>query len=253
VRSILVASIIILSFLSACSDPSPESYAEFYDDYKEKNGVYYNYILVGPDVRWATGKIRKDVIWDKRFRAHGFVWFGHKDPKEAKKIAIDNCEQAVGKYECYVYVKGNDYVRLVERKKWLAQNSAARQLIAKEKDNYQKTLQRSNKSSLRINLNTSVDLTNLTNSVMNGWRAPYEKEMSSILNNSSCSSSVDLTNLTNSVMNGWRAPYKKEMSSLLSCSGCSSSVDLTNLTNSVMNGWRASYKKEMNSLLNCLP
>lgn len=97
-----------------------------------------------------------------------------------------------------------------------------------------------------------VDLTNLTNSVMNGWRADYKTQMGSLVQGTSCSASVDLTNLTDSVMNGWRGDYKRQMSSLLSCTGCSASVDLTNLTDSVMNGWRADYKRQMSSLLSCV-
>ena len=99
--------------------------------------------------------------------------------------------------------------------------------------------------------NISVNLTRLTNSVMNGWRADYKEEMGSLINGANCSSSVNLTALTNSVMNGWRADYKNEMGSLLSCTSCSSSVNLTKLTNSVMNGWRADYKNEMSSLISC--
>ena len=61
----------------------------------------------------------------------------------------------------------------------------------------------------------------------------------------------DLNALTNSVMNGWRADYKREMGSLISSSGCSASVNLTKLTNSVMNGWRADYKRQAGNLMNC--
>ena len=106
-------------------------------------------------------------------------------------------------------------------------------------------LQSSNKQTV------SVNLTRLTNSVMNGWRADYKAEMGSLINGANCSSSVNLTALTNSVMNGWRADYKSEMGGLLSCTSCSSSVNLTKLTNSVMNGWRADYKREMSSLISC--
>ena len=113
-------------------------------------------------------------------------------------------------------------------------------------------LQSSNKSANTNKRTVSVNLTRLTNSVMNGWRADYKAEMGSLVNGSRCSSSVNLTALTNSVMNGWRADYKSEMGSLLSCTSCSSSVNLTSLTNSVMNGWRADYKREMSSLISCL-
>lgn len=112
-------------------------------------------------------------------------------------------------------------------------------------------LQSSNKSAKSNKQTVSVNLTRLTNSVMNGWRADYKAEMGSLINGSNCSSSVNLTTLTNSVMNGWRADYKSEMGSLLSCTSCSSSVNLTTLTNSVMNGWRADYKNEMSSLISC--
>ena len=98
----------------------------------------------------------------------------------------------------------------------------------------------------------SIDLNNLTNSVMNGWRADYKNQMSNLINFSGCSSSVNLTNLTDSVMNGWRSDYKQQMGSLLSCSSCSSSINLTKLTNSVMNGWRSDYKQQMSSLISCI-
>ena len=98
----------------------------------------------------------------------------------------------------------------------------------------------------------SVDLTNLTNSVMNGWRSDYKNQMGSLINSSGCSSSVNLTNLTNSVMNGWRSDYKQQMGALLSCSSCSSSVNFNKLTNSVMNGWRSDYKQQMSSLISCI-
>jgi hypothetical protein len=123
------------------------------------------------------------------------------------------------------------------------------QLAAKrEQEKMPVTPQVSSKSRLAI----YVDLTNLTNSVMNGWRADYKRQMGSLLQGTGCSASVDLTNLTDSVMNGWRADYKRQMTSLLSCTGCSASVDLTNLTDSVMNGWRADYKRQMSSLLSCV-
>jgi len=98
----------------------------------------------------------------------------------------------------------------------------------------------------------SVDMRNLTDSVMNGWRADYKKQMGELISSSGCSPSVNLTNLTDSVMNGWRADYKKQMNSLLSCSGCPSSVNLTKLTNAVMNGWRLDYKQQMSSLVSCI-
>jgi len=97
-----------------------------------------------------------------------------------------------------------------------------------------------------------VDLTNLTDSVMNGWRRDYQNQMQSLLTATGCSGAVDFKNLTDSVMNGWRRDYQNQMSSLLSCTGCSSSVDLTNLTDSVMNGWRRDYKNQMSSLLSCV-
>jgi hypothetical protein len=63
---------------------------------------------------------------------------------------------------------------------------------------------------------------------------------------------TNLTNLTNSVMNGWRVDFQREMGSLLAASKCSSSVNLTNLTNSVMNGWRADFQREMGSFIQCV-
>ena len=67
------------------------------------------------------------------------------------------------------------------------------------------------------NIAQSADLKNLTDSVMNGWRADYESQMGSLISSSSCSGSVDLKNLTDSLMNGWRADYESQMGSLNSC------------------------------------
>jgi hypothetical protein len=96
----------------------------------------------------------------------------------------------------------------------------------------------------------AVDLTRLTNSVMNGWRADFQEEMGKLIGSSSCSSSVNVRNLTNSVMNKWRADYQREMGALVDCLGCSR-VDLSNLTNSVMNGWRADFQRQMTILVDC--
>ena len=98
----------------------------------------------------------------------------------------------------------------------------------------------------------ATDITNLTNSVMNGWRADFQTQMSSIISAANCSSSVNLTNLTDAVMNGWRADFQNQMGSLVSCSRCETSVDMTTLTNSVMNGWRADFQNQMTSLLQCI-
>ncbi len=76
--------------------------------------------------------------------------------------------------------------------------------------------------------------------------------MSTILQTSGCSSSVDLRNLTDSVMNGWRADFEKQTIALLSCSGCQSQVNLKNLTDSVINKWRADYERQMTSLISCV-
>lgn len=81
----------------------------------------------------------------------------------------------------------------------------------------------------------SADLTRLTNSVMNGWRADFQQEMGELIQKSNCSSSVNLGRLTNSVMNKWRADFEQEMGGFIGCLKCAP-VDLRNLTNSVMNG-----------------
>jgi hypothetical protein len=99
---------------------------------------------------------------------------------------------------------------------------------------------------------SATDLRNLTDSVMNGWRADYQRQMISVLKSSSCESSVDLRNLSDSVMNGWRADFQKQMSSLVNCSRCNDSVDMKNLTDSVMNKWRADFQKQMGSLITCI-
>lgn len=99
---------------------------------------------------------------------------------------------------------------------------------------------------------SATDLRNLTDSVMNGWRADYQTQMISVLKSSSCESSVDLRNLSDSVMNGWRADFQKQMSSLVNCSRCNDSVDMKNLTDSVMNKWRADFQKQMGSLISCI-
>ena len=63
-----------------------------------------------------------------------------------------------------------------------------------------------------------------------------------LLLTTSSATAADITNLTNSVMNGWRADFKAQMSSIISAANCNSSVNLTNLTDSIMNGWRADFK-----------
>ena len=99
---------------------------------------------------------------------------------------------------------------------------------------------------------SATDLRNLTDSVMNGWRADFQTQMKSVLQSSRCESAVDLRNLSDSVMNGWRADYQKQMSSLVNCSRCNDSVDMKNLTDSVMNKWRADFQKQMGSLITCI-
>jgi hypothetical protein len=98
----------------------------------------------------------------------------------------------------------------------------------------------------------ATNLTNLTDSVMNGWRADFQREMTSLIDDAGCASAVDLKNLADAVMNEWRADFTQQMGSLLHCSGCSSFVNLKNLTDSVMNGWRADFKEQMGSLVACI-
>ena len=105
---------------------------------------------------------------------------------------------------------------------------------------------------ININAARAADLNNLTDAVMNGWRADYQTQMGSLIGASGCTQSVSLSSLTNAVMNGWRADYKSQMGALLNCSGCSQSVNLTKLTNAVMNGWRADYQTQMGSFMTCL-
>ena len=55
---------------------------------------------------------------------------------------------------------------------------------------------------------------------------------------SSCaitSGAANLTNLTNSVMNGWRVDFQREMKSLIDEAGCASDMDLKNLADAVVN------------------
>ena len=105
---------------------------------------------------------------------------------------------------------------------------------------------------ININAARAADLNNLTDAVMNGWRADYQTQMGSLIGASGCTQSVSLSSLTNAVMNGWRADYKSQMGALLNCSGCSRLVNLTKLTNAAMNGWRADYQTQMGSFMRCL-
>lgn len=98
----------------------------------------------------------------------------------------------------------------------------------------------------------AANLTNLTDSVMNGWRVDFQREMNSLIDEAGCAAAVDLKNLTDAAMNEWRADFSQQMGSLLHCSGCSSFVNLKNLTDSVMNGWRADFKKQMGFFAACV-
>ena len=98
----------------------------------------------------------------------------------------------------------------------------------------------------------ATDLRNLTDSVMNGWRADFQTQMTSLIKSSNCESSVDLKNLSDAVMNGWRADFQKQVGNLVSCSRCNYSVDMKNLTDSVMNKWRADFQNQMGSLIACV-
>lgn len=246
--------LIFIATLMGCGKPPPETLAAEYLEYmEEKKDQGLQFAMAGPDVR-SRGKMWENIVWNKyKHGTPGFVWGHGSTIENIEKMAIESCEERVGKNDCYIYYRNNTYVRIAERKKWLASNPAARRLIKREQaEQLKREKQAAQQIANVINRNISVDLTRLTNSVMNSWRADYKDEMGSLINGSNCSSSVNLTNLTNSVMNSWRADYKSEMGSLLSCTKCSSSVNLTNLTNSVMNGWRADYKSEMGSLLRCV-
>ena len=70
--------------------------------------------------------------------------------------------------------------------------------------------------------------------------------------NINAAKAADLNNLTDAVMNGWRADYQTQMGSLIGASGCTQSVSLSSLTNAVMNGWRADYQTQMGLFMRCL-
>ncbi|MDB9794542.1 hypothetical protein OAB70_00600 [bacterium] len=131
--------ILISIFFIGCSESAPVNIAGMYDKYREENGAVYHYVMAGPDARWATGKIWENAIWDKNFRAHGFFFKASNDLGTVEHAAITACEEVVGRNECYVYVKGTKYVRLAERKKWLAKNPVILKLIEQEKSDYKKS------------------------------------------------------------------------------------------------------------------
>lgn len=108
-----------------------------------------------------------------------------------------------------------------------------------------------NNSGMRLSKKT-IDISTLTNSVMNQWRSDFEREMGYLISRSGCSRSVNLVLLTNSVMNGWRSDFKREMGALVSCCECSHSVNHEALTNSVMNGWRSDFEREISALVTCI-
>ena len=212
---------ILMAILMGCGKPPPETLAEDYSEYmNEKKGQGVQFAMAGPDVR-SGGKMWQNIVWSKfKYGTPGFVWGHGGTMLSIEKKVIEDCEERVGKNDCYIYFKNDIYVRIAERKKWLASNPAARRLIKEERaEQLKREKQATQQISNTGNKNISVDLTRLTDSVMNGWRVDYKDEIESLINGSNCSSSVNLTNLTNSVMNGWRADYKSEMGRLLRSAG----------------------------------
>ncbi len=128
---------VTLVLLMGCGNPGttkPRTLFEWYQQFST-NETYkgLNKALAGPDVRWSNGEFR-DAIYDGFvFSTPGFNALARADLKDAIDSALKACEKQIGKNDCYIYFENNTYVRIAERKKWLAQNSSARQAIAAER------------------------------------------------------------------------------------------------------------------------
>jgi len=125
--------LIVAVTLMGCGKPPPETLAEDYIEYmSEKKGQGLQFAMAGPDVR-SGGKLWENIVWNKyKYGTPGFVWGHGSTIENIEKMAIESCEERVGKNDCYIYYRNNTYVRIAERKKWLASNPTARRLIAKE-------------------------------------------------------------------------------------------------------------------------
>ena len=122
-----------MAILMGCGKPPPETLAEDYSEYmNEKKGQGVQFAMAGPDVR-SGGKMWQGIVWSKfKYGTPGFVWGHGGTIQSIEKKVIEGCEERVGKNDCYIYFRNNTYVRIAERKKWLAGNLAARKLIKKE-------------------------------------------------------------------------------------------------------------------------
>ena len=122
---------ITIFFLSACSTSEKVDNRTVFEIYTGAKKDFPNHELAlgGWDVR-SQGEV-KLVLDGPRPGKFGLGWGA--SIQEAEKTAIKRCEDMNGSGECYIYVSGNRRVRFENRKKWLANNSNAREQIALEK------------------------------------------------------------------------------------------------------------------------
>lgn len=125
--------LILIATLMGCGKPPPETLAAEYLEYMDaKKDQGLQFAMAGPDVR-SRGKMWENIVWNKyKHSTPGFVWGHGGTIEKIEKLTIESCEERIGKNDCYIYYRNNTYVRIAERKKWLANNPAARKLIKKE-------------------------------------------------------------------------------------------------------------------------
>jgi len=123
--------ITIFFFLAACSTPEEVDNKTLFEIYSDAKKISPNQevALAGWDVR-SQGEV-KLVLDDVRPGKFGLAFAASIE--EAEQAAIKKCEEMNGAGECYIYISNNRRVRFENRKKWLAENSNAREQIALEK------------------------------------------------------------------------------------------------------------------------
>ena len=89
-----------------CGKPPPETLAEDYSEYmNEKKGQGVQFAMAGPDVR-SGGKMWQNIVWSKfKYGTPGFVWGHGGTMLSIEKKVIEDCEERVGKNDCYIYFK----------------------------------------------------------------------------------------------------------------------------------------------------
>ena len=134
--------LIVFVPLIGCSDPEPKqpsTIAESYFNFIEKNSEGGGeFALAGPDVR-ASGEMLQHVVNQPYLlNTAGFMMVKRSTIDEAEKVGISECEERIGKGDCFNYFRNKKYVRIAERKKWLANNASVRKLITREKAEYRR-------------------------------------------------------------------------------------------------------------------